>query len=125
MTAIEPNATPAGAVVADASGVTGRRDGSPIQPGSGMLDTAAQPQGRNPEQTTGAAVGGVSANIPDDVMDGYLDGFGDNRPDFPQASNRSALYRFGWLNGRDDRVRQPRATVRELRDTLNAIRKGA
>jgi len=45
---------------------------------------------------------------PPDMLEGYLDGFGDERPDYPEQSNRSEAYRHGWLNGRDDRVGTPR-----------------
>lgn len=51
-----------------------------------------------------------------DMVEGYLDGFQDDRSDFPAGqSNRGASYRHGWLNGRDDRVRKPRASYEVLR----------
>lgn len=53
-----------------------------------------------------------------EVSDGYWDGFRDDREELPSASNRSELYRFGWLNGRDDRLRRPRKSAQELREEL-------
>lgn len=50
----------------------------------------------------------------DEMVEGYMDGLKDDRLDMP-ASNRSASYQHGWLNGRDDRVRKPRASATELR----------
>lgn len=46
--------------------------------------------------------------FPNDPMtQGYLDGYGDDRPEYPESmSNRGARYRHGWLNGRDDRVKR-------------------
>lgn len=50
----------------------------------------------------------------DEMVEGYLDGLKDDRLEFP-ASNRGHSYRHGWLNGRDDRTRNPRASAAELR----------
>lgn len=51
----------------------------------------------------------------DDMVEGYNDGLKDERLLFPKSmSNRSASYRHGWLNGRDDRLRRPRASARVL-----------
>lgn len=50
----------------------------------------------------------------DEMVEGYMDGFKDDRLDMP-ASNRSASYQHGWLNGRDDRVNRPRASAVDLR----------
>lgn len=51
-----------------------------------------------------------------DIIEGYLDGFRDIRPDLPgRATNRSLAYQHGWLNGRDDRVGKPRDTAENLR----------
>ena len=55
------------------------------------------------------------SEIPDDMVDGYLDGFGSLLKEFPQGSNRSDIYRHGWLNGRDDRLGKPRASAGTLR----------
>jgi ribosome modulation factor len=52
-----------------------------------------------------------------DMVEGYLDGFGDKgRDDLPYSlsSNRSASYVHGWLNGRDDRRGYPRASFLEI-----------
>lgn len=52
----------------------------------------------------------------DDMVEGYLDGLKDDRAEFPASlSNRSRSYQHGWLNGRDDRVRLPRASAAHLR----------
>lgn len=51
----------------------------------------------------------------DEMVEGYRDGLTDDRLDMP-ASNRSASYQHGWLNGRDDRVGTPRASAAELRE---------
>lgn len=46
--------------------------------------------------------------FPNDPMSqGFLDGFSDDRPEYPESlSNRGARYRHGWLNGRDDREKR-------------------
>lgn len=51
-----------------------------------------------------------------DMMDGYFDGLADHRPEYPADSNRSASYAHGWRNGRDDRMKNPRATAQVLRE---------
>jgi hypothetical protein len=58
---------------------------------------------------------------PADMIDGYLDGFEDDRDDYPSQSNRSEAYRHGWLNGRDDRLGKPRASAQMLRDEAARI----
>ena len=64
----------------------------------------------------------------DSMIEGYFDGLNDTRIDPPPLSNRSYCYQHGWLNGRDDRVKKPRALaatlgldadVAELRDAQN------
>jgi hypothetical protein len=53
----------------------------------------------------------------DDMVQGYRDGFADERDDFPASlANRGASYRHGWMNGRDDRLQRPRATVAVLKE---------
>ena len=52
----------------------------------------------------------------DEMVEGYRDGFRDTRDEFPAHTNRPPTYRHGWLNGRDDRLRQPRASSAELAD---------
>ena len=63
----------------------------------------------------------------DDMVEGYLDGFKDDRNDMPTSlSNRSASYRHGWANGRDDRRHRPRASTSVLRrELVDAIAKDA
>ena len=61
----------------------------------------------------------------DEVLEGYLDGFSDDRLELPDSlANRSDLYRHGWENGRDDRLGQPRMPAAENRRVLAAMRKG-
>lgn len=62
-----------------------------------------------------------AAELRADIIDGYFDGREDARAEYPEASNRSAFYRHGWLNGRDDRVGKPRATAQQIRDELAAL----
>lgn len=58
----------------------------------------------------------------DDIVDGYLDGFRDDRAVYPDSlSNRSERYRHGWLNGRDDRMKNPRAPAAVIRADLAAL----
>lgn len=49
----------------------------------------------------------------DDMTQGYLDGRDRNAP-WPSL-NRSASYRHGFANGRDDLAHRPRAPAAELR----------
>jgi hypothetical protein len=49
----------------------------------------------------------------DEMVKGYLDGFDLTTP--PPSMNRSASYRHGWLNGRDDRAGKPRDSADNLR----------
>ena len=52
----------------------------------------------------------------DDMTLGYFDGLDDHRDEMPESlGNRSACYRHGWLNGRDDRMHRPRAPAAVLR----------
>lgn len=52
----------------------------------------------------------------DELVEGYRDGFGDDRDILPASlANRSHSYRVGWENGRDDRLRHPRASALLLR----------
>ena len=53
-------------------------------------------------------------NYENEMVEGYLDGLSDNRTDYPEASNRGSSYRHGWLNGRDDRIKKPRASYSTL-----------
>lgn len=50
-----------------------------------------------------------------EMTEGYIDGWGDDRPELPESlANRSASYRHGWLNGRDDRLGTPRAPAAQI-----------
>jgi hypothetical protein len=56
--------------------------------------------------------------VNDDMLAGYLDGLD---PDAPEpSSNRSACYRHGFANGRDDRNGKPRASADTLRREADA-----
>jgi hypothetical protein len=57
----------------------------------------------------------------DDILEGYRDGFADDRAAPPSLTNRSRAYQFGWLNGRDDRQQKPRAHTSVLRAELANI----
>lgn len=48
-----------------------------------------------------------------EVFEGYLDGCDRNNP--PPTDNRSASYRHGFANARDDLEQRPRATAERLR----------
>lgn len=55
----------------------------------------------------------------DEMVEGYCDGCD---PDVPAPSeNRSAAYRHGFANGRDDLRRQPRNTAEALRKQAEEI----
>jgi len=58
----------------------------------------------------GLAAAGVNA----DMVQGYWDGRDLDNPE--PGANQSASYRHGFLNGRDDRRGQPRASAAALRD---------
>lgn len=59
----------------------------------------------------------------DDMTQGYLDGYADDRDEYPETlANRSDVYRHGWLNGRDDRRGNARAPASTLRDQAAALR---
>jgi hypothetical protein len=49
----------------------------------------------------------------DEMTEGYLDGFSPDSPD--PSGNRSASYRHGFLNGRDDLNHKPRDSAANLR----------
>lgn len=48
----------------------------------------------------------LTAAIPLDIVEGYRDGLDLNNPE--PGPNRSACYRFGFANARDDRRGRPR-----------------
>lgn len=49
----------------------------------------------------------------DEMLEGYMDGRNPHSPE--PGPNRSASYRHGFANGRDDLNRSPRATAEALR----------
>lgn len=49
-----------------------------------------------------------------EMIDGYRDGLDLDSP--PPSSNRTASYRHGFANGRDDRASNPRAPAQWLRE---------
>lgn len=58
----------------------------------------------------------------DELTDGYLDGFNDERDAYPDSlANRGDRYRHGWMNGRDDRLGRPRASAAAIRNDLSAL----
>jgi ribosome modulation factor len=56
-----------------------------------------------------------------EMIQGYLDGFRDSRHELPELSNYSPAYVHGWRNGRDDRMRSPRAPAAVLCAIANAL----
>lgn len=61
----------------------------------------------------------------DEMLQGFLDGYDDDRDEYPSESNRSAAYKHGWLNGRDDRLQAPRDVASNLRAIAEKILTGA
>lgn len=49
----------------------------------------------------------------EEMVRGYNDGF--EKDAVPPSGNRTASYRHGWLNGRDDRRKEPRDSAENLR----------
>lgn len=63
----------------------------------------------------------MTGGADDDMVEGYADG---RNPDSPEPSaNRSASYRHGFANGRDDLARSPRAPAKFLRAGAAAARR--
>jgi len=58
-----------------------------------------------------------------DITIGYCDGFSDERMELPNNSNYSPAYIHGWLNGRDDRIKKPRASAKVLLKQADLIEK--
>jgi hypothetical protein len=56
---------------------------------------------------------GVTERQGDEMLEGYLDGMTPNSPE--PSGNRSASYRHGFLNGRDDMSHKPRDSAAKLR----------
>lgn len=60
-----------------------------------------------------------------DMMTGYMDGFRDTRSHRPHGpTNHSEAYCFGWDNGRDDRMKSPRAPAETLHAEAELILRG-
>lgn len=59
-----------------------------------------------------------------EMFEGYVSGFEDTRLELAEGVNRSDAWCFGWRNGRDDRIGQPRATAAVLREMGTAIIEG-
>lgn len=57
----------------------------------------------------------------DEMLEGYLDGFASGLDVLPAGNNRSDSYRHGWNNGRDDRLKRPRASAAILRKEADEI----
>jgi hypothetical protein len=53
-------------------------------------------------------------NSDDEMLQGYLDGLDAKSP--APSNNRTHSYRHGFMNGRDDLRKQPRASAAALRD---------
>lgn len=49
----------------------------------------------------------------DDMIEGYRDGYAIDA--IAPSDNRSASYKHGWQNGRDDRLGRPRSSAAQLR----------
>jgi hypothetical protein len=49
----------------------------------------------------------------DEMVEGFFDGYDPNAPE--PSANRSASYRHGFANGRNDLAGKPRASAAELR----------
>lgn len=57
-----------------------------------------------------------------EMMAGYMDGLDSGSSDLPDChKNKSAAYRHGWLNGRDDRIHKPREKASVLRARAGMI----
>lgn len=57
-----------------------------------------------------------------DMVRGYMAGFNSDSLDLPNCHDfQSAAFRHGWLNGRDDRVGNPRERASVLRARAGLI----
>lgn len=86
------------------------QDGEP-----GTLRPAALPAGKGLSLKRVKPVEPSLISPDDDMLDGYRAGFTDERAEYPTHSNRSEAYKHGWLNGRDDRLNDPRDTAASIR----------
>lgn len=57
----------------------------------------------------------------DEMLDGYMDGYASDLKALPNGNNRSDSYKHGWNNGRDDRLKRPRASAAILRKQADEI----
>ena len=74
--------------------------------------------------TTG--IGCSKMNVDEEIFEGYRDGFRDTRETAPESlGNHSEAYIFGWLNGRDDRLKHPRQSADALRSHAAALKRFA
>jgi hypothetical protein len=55
------------------------------------------------------------------MLEGYRDGFADDREALPAGTNHPIAYVHGWLNGRDDRLSNPRLPAAEIMAQAAAI----
>lgn len=61
-------------------------------------------------------------SIESDMVDGYLAGFCSGSQRLPACHEaRSAAFKHGWLNGRDDRISKPRERYSVLRNRADMI----
>ena len=67
------------------------------------------------------SIGGIGMSEAE-MVEGFLDGYDLDCPG--PGPNRSAAYRHGFLNGRDDRSGEPRASTGVLRDEAERILNG-
>ncbi len=57
-----------------------------------------------------------------EMMAGYMDGLDSGSSELPAChKHKSAAYRHGWLNGRDDRIHKPREKASVLRARAGMI----
>lgn len=54
-----------------------------------------------------------------EMIDGFSDGYDAGNPE--PGPNRSACYRHGFENGRDDINHNPRSTAQDLRDEADCL----
>ena len=64
----------------------------------------------------------MSRDPMDDMVAGYLAGFSSGSAELPECHwTKPSAFRHGWLNGRDDRIGQPREPARVLRARADMI----
>ncbi|MFB6649952.1 hypothetical protein ACFTQ9_21165 [Bacillus velezensis] len=61
-------------------------------------------------------------SIENEMVDGYMAGFSSGAMSLPDwHKGRSAAFKHGWLNGRDDRISKPRERYSVLRARADMI----